>query len=134
MATGVSPFRTDSVMATMRRLVDDSPQAMASLNPELPPWFIAIVERLLEKDPSRRFGSAKEVSELLENCLAHVQQPASLPLPEELRRYKSAAKIKRERSSIRKLLAGAAFAALLLFAGVVIVLELNKHHSGRQGR
>ena len=81
MATGVSPFRADSMMATMRRLVDDSPQAMASLNPELPPWFIAIVDRLLEKDPSRRFGSAKEVSELLEGCLAHVQQPASVPLP-----------------------------------------------------
>jgi serine/threonine protein kinase len=81
MATGVSPFRTDSAMATMRRLVDDSPQAMASLNPELPPWFIAIVDRLLEKDPSRRFNSAKEVSELLEGCLAHVQQPTSVPLP-----------------------------------------------------
>jgi hypothetical protein len=81
MATGVSPFRTDSAMATMRRLVDDSSQPMASLNPELPPWFIAIVDRLLEKDPSRRFGSAKEVSELLEGCLAHVQQPANVHLP-----------------------------------------------------
>ena len=57
---------------------------MASLNPELPPWFIGIVERLLEKDPSRRFNSAKEVSELLEGCLAHLQQPASVPLPAEL--------------------------------------------------
>ena len=84
MATGVSPFRADSMMATMRRLVDESPQAMASLNPELPPWFIAIVDRLLEKDPSRRFGSAKEVSELLEGCLAHVQQPATVPLPAAL--------------------------------------------------
>ena len=76
MATGVSPFRADSTMATLRRLIDDPPPAMASLNPELPPWFIAIVERLLEKDPSRRFGSAKEVSELLEGCLAHLQQPS----------------------------------------------------------
>ena len=81
MATGVSPFRADSTMATLRRLIDDPPPAMASLNPELPPWFIGIVERLLEKDPSRRFGSAKEVSELLEGCLAHLQQPASVPLP-----------------------------------------------------
>jgi WD40 repeat protein len=84
VATGVSPFRADSMLATMRRLVDDSPQAMGSLNPELPPWFIAIVERLLEKDPSRRFNSAKEVSELLEGCLAHLQQPANVPLPEGL--------------------------------------------------
>ncbi len=81
MATGVSPFRADSMMATMRRLVDDAPQALASLNPELPPWFIALVDRLLEKDPSRRFGSAQEVSELLGGCLAHVQQPHNVPLP-----------------------------------------------------
>ena len=86
MATGVSPFRADSAMATMRRLVDEPPQALASLNPELPPWFIAIVDRLLEKDPSRRFGSAKEVSHLLEACLAHVQQPTSVPLPKALPR------------------------------------------------
>jgi len=81
MATGVSPFRADSTMATLRRLIDDAPPTMASLNPELPPWFIGIVDRLLEKDPSRRFGSAKEVSELMEDCLAHLQQPTSVPLP-----------------------------------------------------
>ncbi len=81
MASGVSPFRADSTMATLRRLIDEPPRALASLNPELPPWFVAIVDRLLEKDPSQRFRSAKEVSELLENCLAHVQQPANVPLP-----------------------------------------------------
>jgi len=84
MATGVSPFKTESVMATMRRLVDESPQSIGSLNPELPPWFVAIVDRLLEKDPAGRFNSAKEVSELLEDCLAHVQQPGSVPLPAAL--------------------------------------------------
>ncbi len=81
MATGVSPFRTDSMLATLRRLVDDAPQSMASIHPELPPWFIAIVDRLLEKNPAARFNSAKEVSELLEGCLAHVQQPQNVPLP-----------------------------------------------------
>ena len=84
MATGVSPFRADSTMATLRRLIDDPPPAMAALNPELPPWFIGLVERLLEKEPSRRFASAKEVSGLLEGCLAHLQQPASVPLPNVL--------------------------------------------------
>src|SRR5262249_25102418 len=69
MATGISPFRADSMLATMRRLVDEAPQSMDSLNPELPPWFVAIVEKLLEKDPARRFNSAAEVSQLLERCL-----------------------------------------------------------------
>jgi hypothetical protein len=85
MASGVSPFRADSTMATLRRLIDEPPQALAALNPEVPPWFVAIVDRLLEKDPSRRFRSAKEVSELLEGCLAHVQQPANALLPAGVR-------------------------------------------------
>jgi tRNA A-37 threonylcarbamoyl transferase component Bud32 len=81
MASGVSPFRADTTVATLRRLVDEPPQALASLNPELPPWFVAIVERLLEKDPARRFSSAKEVAALLESCLAHLQHPGNVSLP-----------------------------------------------------
>jgi tRNA A-37 threonylcarbamoyl transferase component Bud32 len=88
MASGVSPFRADSTLATLRRLIDEPPQALAALNPELPPWFVAIVDRLLEKELSRRFRSAKEVSELLEGCLAHVQQPANAPLPAGARAVK----------------------------------------------
>ena len=84
MATGVSPFRADSTMATLRRIVDEKPAAMASLAPELPPWFIGIVERLLSKDPAQRFASASEVSQLLEQCLSHLQQPTSVPLPTSL--------------------------------------------------
>jgi len=84
MATGTSPFRAETTLATLRRLIDEQPPAMASLNAELPPWFVKIVERLLEKDPAGRFASAKEVSELLEKCLAHVQQPNYVPLPPEL--------------------------------------------------
>jgi serine/threonine-protein kinase len=58
MATGVSPFRTDSTMATLRKLIDEPPQSISSRNPELPPWFVAIVEKLLEKDPAKRFDSS----------------------------------------------------------------------------
>jgi serine/threonine protein kinase len=81
MASGVSPFKADTTLATLRRLIDDAPPTLAALNPELPPWFIGIVERLLQKDPAKRVASAKEVSELLEGCLAHLQQPANVPLP-----------------------------------------------------
>jgi WD40 repeat protein/predicted Zn-dependent peptidase len=84
MATGVSPFRADSTIATLRRVIDDPAQPMASLNPELPPWFCAVVDRLLQKDPAHRFNSAQEVSDLLEKCLAHLQQPAAVPLPAAL--------------------------------------------------
>jgi len=107
LATGVSPFAADSTMATMRRLVDDPPQALASLNPELPPWFNQIVERLLEKEPTARFNSAKEISGLLEKCLAHLQQPGSVPLPKAL------AKSIRPRSSFHR-------RVLLSIAGILV--------------
>lgn len=81
MATGVSPFRTESTLATLRRTVDEQPAAMASLVPELPPWFCQIVERLLSKDPALRFTSAAEVKHVLEECLSHLQHPAAVPLP-----------------------------------------------------
>jgi WD40 repeat protein len=81
MATGVSPFRADSTFATLRRIVEGKPAAMASLNPELPPWFNRIVEQLLSKDPVQRIASASEVSFMLEACLSHLQQPGSMPLP-----------------------------------------------------
>src|SRR4029078_8618333 len=45
---------------------------------------VAIVETPLEKEPARRFSSAAEVSQLLERCLAHLQQPTNVPLPEGL--------------------------------------------------
>ena len=111
MATGVSPFRADSVMATLRRLVEDPPQALASLAPELPPWFVGIVERLLDKDPVRRFRSAKEVAELLENCLAHVQQPTVVPLPASLA-FKVSPKPSGSKRSFRVLGATTMIAAL----------------------
>jgi serine/threonine protein kinase len=81
MATGASPFRTDSTIATLRRIIEDQPVAMASLVPEIPSWFCGIVEKLLSKDPEQRFVSAAEVNQVLAGCLAHIQQPTSVPLP-----------------------------------------------------
>jgi len=81
MSTGVSPFRADSVIATLRRIVDEKHVDVASIRPDLPPWFGVIVDRLLSKNPTERFGSASEVSQLLEQCLSHLQQPSSMPLP-----------------------------------------------------
>jgi len=45
-----------------------------------------LVARLHAKCPADRFSSADEVAALLEKCLAHVQQPNAVPLPEACRR------------------------------------------------
>ena len=57
------------------------------VNPDIPWWLEGIIQKLHAKDPAERFQSAKEVAELLGQCLAHVQQPtvAPLPAPDETR-------------------------------------------------
>jgi serine/threonine protein kinase len=125
MATGRSPFRADSTIATLRRLVDDQPAAIVTLNPELPQWFVNIVDRLLEKNPERRFKSGAEVSDLLERCLAHVQQPATVSLPREIcftpdkpyRGALDATRVQGKRSPVRSGFLIGTLALVILFLG-----------------
>ncbi len=83
MATGRSPFRADSAMAVLRRVSDDAPRPVREINPEIPDWLAQIINRLLEKDPVRRFQSAEEVADVLSRALAFVQNPGGKRPPYE---------------------------------------------------
>jgi serine/threonine protein kinase len=85
MATGRRPFRAETSFGILRRISDTQPRPIGDINPEIPNWFAAIVEKLHAKAPEARFASAAEVARLLEGCLAHVHQPATVPLPSEVR-------------------------------------------------
>jgi serine/threonine protein kinase len=82
MCTGHPPFRADSAMAVLRRVCDERPRPVRSLNPDVPIWLAAVIERMLAKKPADRFQTAEEVADLLGNCLAHSQQPDTHPLPQ----------------------------------------------------
>jgi hypothetical protein len=82
MCTGRPPFRAETTMGVLRRICDDQPRDLLEINPDVPVWLAAIIEKLLAKKPIDRFQSADEVARLLERCLAHIQHPTSLPLPE----------------------------------------------------
>jgi hypothetical protein len=84
ICTGVPPFRAESPVAVVRRVTDDEPRPIRELNPEIPAWLEAIVQRLHTKDPAGRFASASELADLLGRCLAHVQQPLTDVLPSGL--------------------------------------------------
>ena len=79
MAAGCSPFRADSTPATLRLVCDAQHPPLRTVNPELPDWLSAIVDRLLAKDPDHRFASAAEVADILERGLAYLQQPGGEP-------------------------------------------------------
>ncbi|MAG94664.1 MAG: hypothetical protein CMJ48_13095, partial [Planctomycetaceae bacterium] len=81
MCTGRPPFRADSTIAVIRRVCDDTPRPIQQVNPDIPGWLAAIIDKLLAKDPDQRFGSATEVAELLGQHLAHIQQPSEVPQP-----------------------------------------------------
>jgi serine/threonine protein kinase len=123
LCTGHPPFRAENSYAVTRRITDETPRPIREVNANIPEWLDAIVTKLLSKSRDDRFGSAEQVAELLEGCLAHAQQPTAAPLPEAV------ARLLPRRSGlppVAKWLAAGAAALALVFAGVLIVLETNK--------
>ncbi|MEI8019757.1 MAG: serine/threonine-protein kinase, partial [Schlesneria sp.] len=86
MLAGHSPFRAESAMGVLRRVCDETPRPLREINPHVPEWLEAIVMKLHAKQAVNRFESASEVSTLLQRCLAHMQQPTLVRLPDEVSR------------------------------------------------
>ena len=84
MCTGHAPFRAESSYSVLRLITDTEPRSIREINPDIPEWLCLLISRLMAKSPDARFGNALEVAALLEQCLAHVQQPTSVPLPASL--------------------------------------------------
>jgi serine/threonine protein kinase len=73
MATGRPPFRGDTTIGVLRRVCDENPRPIRDSNADVPGWLESIVTKLLSKDPQRRYQSAAEVSALLADRLASLQ-------------------------------------------------------------
>jgi serine/threonine protein kinase len=123
MCTGRPPFRGDTSFGVLRRITDSEARPIREVNPDIPIWLAALIERLLAKAPADRFASAAEVAGLLEQCLAHVQSGASIPAC--LRRVGSAHRA--HRTTI--LLATVATALLATSAAVYFGLLRRAHQS-----
>jgi serine/threonine protein kinase len=123
MCAGRSPFRAETTYGVLHRIANDNPTPVCEVNTDVPVWLGHIIERLMVKRPEDRFESAAQVAELLEGCLAHVQQPAAIALPDPVA---ALAPKKTRRPPIGKFIAAAAGAFALFFAGILIVLELGK--------
>ncbi|MFO1063820.1 MAG: serine/threonine-protein kinase [Pirellulales bacterium] len=84
MSTGRPPFRAETTFGVLRRIRESEPRAIREVNPDIPEWFERIVLNLISKSPDDRLDSASALSILLEQCLAHVQQPTAIALPEHV--------------------------------------------------
>lgn len=97
MFAGHSPFRAESAMGVLRRVCDSTPRQLRDINPEVPEWLEAFITKLHAKQPEDRFSSAQTVARLLQRALAHVQQPLSVSLPDEIKSLVKAPAIDRPR-------------------------------------
>jgi hypothetical protein len=81
MCTGHAPFRASTTVAVLKRVCEDTPRSIREINPEIPEWLAAVIARLHAKQPAERFQSAKDVAELLNRHLAHLQHPSVVGPP-----------------------------------------------------
>jgi len=84
MCTGHAPFRAESSYSVLRLITDKEPRPIREINPDVPDWLCLLISRLMSKSLDSRYANALEVADLLGQCLAHVQQPTSAPLPASL--------------------------------------------------
>src|SRR5205823_5324820 len=78
--TGRAPFRGDSAAETMMRVINEEPAAPSKIELDVPRDLETICLKCLEKDPSRRYATAREFAEELRRFLAGepiVARPAS---------------------------------------------------------
>ncbi|MFO0801666.1 MAG: protein kinase [Gemmataceae bacterium] len=78
LLTGRPPFRAESALAVLKRVVEDNPRPIRDVIPEVPEWLCRIVEKLHAKDRGDRYQTARELAEVLADCEKQMQSPAGL--------------------------------------------------------
>ena len=76
MLTGRVPFVGDTPVAVAMQHVQDFPPPITNFAPETPPAVVAVVMKALEKDPKKRFQSAREMADALMKAKDGVLDPA----------------------------------------------------------
>ena len=133
MCTGRPPFRAESAVAMLRRVCEEEPRPLEEVNSGIPNWLIAIIEKLLDKNPCHRFELASEVADQLGQHLAHLQHPTTIPKPNSMPRKQQAIQTRKTESAsaktgnrfFRNAIIVAAVALLIgLFATAVTVIAV----------
>ncbi|MCK6474353.1 MAG: protein kinase [Planctomycetes bacterium] len=77
MLTGKPPFEGQTVMETLFKVVHHEPPAPRQLQPKIPREIEAIVQKAMQKDPSKRYASAYQMLGDVKACLAGELPPVA---------------------------------------------------------
>lgn len=70
MATGARPFTGDTNISVLSAIVKNTPKSLTEVNPALPRDLARIVRRALAKDPEKRYQTARDLRNDLEELKA----------------------------------------------------------------
>jgi serine/threonine protein kinase len=114
MATGTRPFAGETAAAVVSSILRDVPQSVDSLRPGLPQGLGRLIARCLEKEPARRYQSAGDLRNDLEDL---TRETGSTPSPPAGPRPRP--------GRLRPRLAAAAAAATLLAVSLILAGNRN---------
>lgn len=77
LATGKHPFRGDTEIQTLENIAIHAPKPLRQVDEEVTPGFEKIVLKLLEKDPKRRYQTARDVELDLRALDVTFEKPAT---------------------------------------------------------
>ena len=72
MVTGRRPFEGDNPASVLSSILNDTPQSVTELNPDVPRDLAKLIRRCLSKDPERCYQSAKDIRNELEELKREV--------------------------------------------------------------
>ena len=94
MLTGQPPFTGPSAVSIIYKHLNEQPPPVRRVNAQVPPLVEAVVERLLRKDPARRFPNATETIAALRQALLEGEAgQATIPLEELAPEAKTAGEV-----------------------------------------
>jgi eukaryotic-like serine/threonine-protein kinase len=79
IATGQKPFTGDSNVAVLSSILKDTPHPLTDLKPSLPAELGRIIRRCLMKDPARRYQTAADLRNELEDLQQDLSSGAAIP-------------------------------------------------------
>jgi hypothetical protein len=72
---GTHPFGHETPADAVAAILTREPTDLGQLKPELPPALVGVVNRCLQKEPERRYATARELVEELERTLSEEAEP-----------------------------------------------------------
>ena len=78
LASNQTPFKGTTSAAILVSVIQDRPRPLNEMAPQLSAPFIEVIEKLMQKDPARRYQSADDVVKALQKVKSAPRVPASV--------------------------------------------------------